>query len=233
MQHAQRRAYKIAAVKMKLWLRREGMRCMFSTIYWSSRREFSLAQEQVLFREKFRSKPPLLHEWMRHFRSLQKQEALCSSWPSVSIDEVSIGYFSVSYTEKRVLWILYRVWNAALQIFSIKVTWYQTSRSIHIQHRCLSKRETKPRICSASTFTPCFVSPTRRFMTSVFRSFRGLLRDILLHFRHWTWPAWGRSFGREPFVIFRSKYTRNSEIFYTLALCPPATVAEENDGATR
>lgn len=50
-------------------------------------------------------------------------------------------------------------------------------------HRCLLKRETKSRMCSAaSTCIPCFVSLTRRFMTSVFRFFRTLLRDIPLHF---------------------------------------------------
>ena len=58
MQRARRRAYKIAAVKMKLSGAKGRMRCMFSTIYWSSRREFSLAREQVLFRENFHSKPP-------------------------------------------------------------------------------------------------------------------------------------------------------------------------------
>lgn len=218
------------------------MRYVFSTIYWSSRRAFSLAQQQVLFREKFRSKPASSRASASFSQYRKTREK-----PSVLPMAVDVHWYlkypsdilSLAPPEfTHLLWILYRAWNAlSSQIFSIKVTWYQTSRPIHIRHRSVSvfaEKRNETATCSASTCIPCLVSLTRTFMTSVF----SFLPDaftlyIPLYFRYRTQSTWGRGSGRELFVIFRSICGRNSGIFYILALCPSATVAEENDGATR
>lgn len=156
------------------------MECVFSTIYWSFRREFSLAQQQVLFREKFRSKLLFfMSERVIFVVYGNKRES-----PS-AIDKVSIGYFSSQHRIRPLaLWILCRAWNALLlQIFSIKVTWYQTSRSIHIRHRCLSKRETKPCI-RRHRYVSVVSCHWHAGLWRVFFVSSALLRDIPLHFCH-------------------------------------------------
>lgn len=66
------------------------IQCVFSTIYWSFRREFSLAQQQVLFREKFRSKLLFFASERVIFVVYGNERES----PSMAIDKVSIGYFS-------------------------------------------------------------------------------------------------------------------------------------------